>query len=285
MITYKLNSFSNADFMISVDKGVHTADFPSHYHDFTELTIVTSGSATHVVEGLEYPIRKGSVMSVNPCFAHEYKDVDNLEHYNFMFDVGSFALLENGLKKLKGFRLFFETLPQMRYRRKFIGQMVLDDEQFEFTSAVCELIYKEFKSKSPEYKILVKTYFTTLLAYISNIYVSDEESIPEAIEKIIQSVEYIEENFNKKISIAELSEIACLSERHYSRLFKKVYGISPAQYIINCRVDHARLLIRSTDATLTEIAYLCGFSDNSAFSKTFLKKYGVSPSQYREEKD
>lgn len=281
MIKYMLNSFSNIDFQLGVDKSIHTADFPQHSHDFTELTIVMSGTATHIIENTSHPIQKGSVMSVSPFFSHEYKNVNNLEHYNFIFDVNKLNLLDTELRKLKGFQAFFITLPQFKYRHKFISNIILNDEQFLFVKNLCELIYKEFVNKTEGYKILVRTYFLSLIAYISNLYEPAIENVSESVIKIVNTATYIEENYPEKITVPMLAKLAYLSERQYLRVFKSVYNVTPIQYINDCRLDHACNFIVNTSKTLSEISDACGFSDKSAFSKLFHKHFGITPSKYR----
>lgn len=283
MIDYKLNSFSGIDFQLAVDKEIHTADFPKHSHDFTELTVVTGGTAIHVIEGTEHPIRQGTVMSINPNFTHEYREVNDLEHYNFMFDINKLSLMESELKKLKGFQAFFVTLPEHRYRHKFISTINLDEAQLEFTKTLCELIYTEFKGRTDGYKIRTRTYFLTLITYLSSIYNPTEENVSENILKVIRTAEYIEKSYGNTLTVEQLAGMAYLSQRQYLRVFKSVYGISPKQYIIRCRLDHSCELILNSGYSMTEIASICGFSDKSSFSKLFHKQFGITPTDYRKQ--
>lgn len=281
MTKYMLNSFSNIDFQLGVDKAAHKMDFPEHTNDFTELTIVTSETVINVVEDINPPIQRISVMSVSPFFSHQYKDVDNLKHYNFIFDVNKLNLIDSELRKLKGFQAFFITLPRFRYRHKFISNIVLNDEQLPFVKNLCELIYTEFISKSEGYKILVGTYFLSLITYILNLYDPAIENVSESVIKIVNTATYIEENYASKITVPMLARLAFLSERQYLRVFKSVYNVTPIRYINDCRLDHACNFITTNTKTLSEISDICGFSDKSAFSKLFFKQFGISPSQYR----
>lgn len=81
-------------------------------------------------------------------------------------------------------------------------------------------------------------------------------------------------------SVAELSAQAALSEFHFFRSFKQAFGLSPHQYLIQKRLQRATELLRSRQYTISEIAFLTGFSDIFSFSKAFKKTYRVAPSQY-----
>lgn len=91
---------------------------------------------------------------------------------------------------------------------------------------------------------------------------------------------YLDEHFSEAITVAEVARAAAMSEFHFFRLFKAVYGVSPHQYAVKKRIILAQELIRRRKGTLSEIAFLCGFADVFAFSKAFKKHTCVPPSQF-----
>ena len=70
------------------------------------------------------------------------------------------------------------------------------------------------------------------------------------------------------------------SDERFAKLFKKEFGISPKQYVINKRIKYASSLIIAGYHTLSEISSLCGYNDYKHFSVEFKKIVGVSPSKY-----
>jgi AraC-like DNA-binding protein len=72
-----------------------------------------------------------------------------------------------------------------------------------------------------------------------------------------------------------------MSEAHFCRTFKKLYGQSVIAHINELRVDKAEQLLQNTPLTITEIAFSVGFNDANYFSRVFRKKRGVSPQQTR----
>lgn len=92
---------------------------------------------------------------------------------------------------------------------------------------------------------------------------------------------YINNNIDKKITVTELANRACMSKYHFIRVFNKEFGFTPHEFIINSRINAAKFYIKSSNKSLKEIVYLCGFSNESAFSNTFKKVVGVTPGQFR----
>jgi len=82
-------------------------------------------------------------------------------------------------------------------------------------------------------------------------------------------------------SIQTLLERSNYSYAHLCRLFRAAYGITPVRYINNLRMDQAKLLLRDTTMTVSEIAYQVGLSDAGYFSRLFRKLTGHSPGRYR----
>lgn len=95
---------------------------------------------------------------------------------------------------------------------------------------------------------------------------------------------YITENFSQDISLDSLADRFSYSKDHIVRVFKSVYKITPHQYLLQCRVCYAKLLLSSERISAAEVAAECGFADSSAFYRAFVRLEGVSPAKYRAEK-
>ncbi|MEG1753960.1 MAG: helix-turn-helix domain-containing protein [Christensenella sp.] len=93
---------------------------------------------------------------------------------------------------------------------------------------------------------------------------------------------YIEENYMKKISLNELANLAGFSVSYLSKIFKEETQKSISAYINHVRIENAKKLLRTTDISLVELAYVVGFEEQSYFTKVFKKLEGVSPGKYRD---
>lgn len=99
--------------------------------------------------------------------------------------------------------------------------------------------------------------------------------------KIKYLFEFIRANSNKTLTLSEYSKYLCYNPFYLSKLFKKNFGISFKQYIIQTRLQKAKKMLLTTPLSIKEIAYACGFKDEKYFMKVFKKYESLTPSEYR----
>ncbi|MEN6384790.1 MAG: AraC family transcriptional regulator [Phycisphaerales bacterium] len=93
---------------------------------------------------------------------------------------------------------------------------------------------------------------------------------------------YIDEHLNESLTLEILSELVFLTPDYFSKLFFKIMGVRPIEYINRKRIEHAQLLLLTTSHTLDMIAEKVGFSSASHFNMLFTRYSSVSPGEYRE---
>ena len=96
--------------------------------------------------------------------------------------------------------------------------------------------------------------------------------------------DYIDANFTKKVTVAELATIAGLSPRHFILTFMNTFGYPPHQYLIERRLGFAEELLTKGDLPIAEIAYLSGFSNQSHLTTTMSKYRNRTPKQVRQQR-
>ncbi len=101
---------------------------------------------------------------------------------------------------------------------------------------------------------------------------------------ILSALTYINANYNKQITLEQLSKISGYSKSRFSHLFSSLTKTTPIKYCNGIRLKTSLEMLVSTNLSITEIALDCGFSDSLYYSKLFKKKYGISPSEYRKTK-
>ena len=94
-------------------------------------------------------------------------------------------------------------------------------------------------------------------------------------------MKYMKQNYASKITLAVLSEKFSCSQSMLVKCFKKEYGTTIMNALMDIRLQKAAQRLKSDRRTLKEIANDCGFTEQNYFSKSFAKKYGCSPSEYR----
>ena len=103
---------------------------------------------------------------------------------------------------------------------------------------------------------------------------------PYITEHLSRARNFIDENCCNTIDLQIISECSLLSKFHFTRLFKRHYGITPYQYLTERRMQVAKKLLAS-NKTVIETCYHIGFDSPNTFSATFSKYAGMSPSEYR----
>ncbi len=92
---------------------------------------------------------------------------------------------------------------------------------------------------------------------------------------------YIHQNLHNDIKIDQLAEIACLSNDHFSRVFKSVFGVPPFEFIVRKRIEKSQFLLLSTEHSIHQIIEETNFKNPQYFSRMFKKYTTYTPAKYR----
>lgn len=101
------------------------------------------------------------------------------------------------------------------------------------------------------------------------------------MKRIESIIEYIDQNYHKKISLQEVADNEYLSVYHTSHFIKNILGISFQEYLNSKRLDKFIELLMSTDETITQISYESGFPSTKFLNRLFKLEYNCSPTEYK----
>lgn len=93
---------------------------------------------------------------------------------------------------------------------------------------------------------------------------------------------YMEQHYMDHITVERLADLGHMSKTTFNRHFKKEFGITPIEYLIEVRIKMAKLMLKRKDNQMTDIAMRCGFGSGAHFSSCFQKYVGLTPSEYRD---
>ncbi|MFP4847187.1 helix-turn-helix domain-containing protein [Winogradskyella sp. PE311] len=102
------------------------------------------------------------------------------------------------------------------------------------------------------------------------------------IASIISVKNYIDTHYENDINLDILSHNQFISKFHLLRLFKRYYGLTPKQYLIDKRIETSKTLLKK-GTSVTETCFAIGFQSLGSFSTLFKSRTGKSPSQYQKE--
>ncbi len=131
--------------------------------------------------------------------------------------------------------------------------------------------------RSRSFELLVSRLINDLLIQFLLLYSN------AADDTFTKAIEYIEENYEKKISIDELADIAKISKYHFIRKFKKTYSETPYEFIIRYKINKSKIFLLNTDYSVDEVSMMVGFNDTTTFIRAFKKLIGTTPNKYREQ--
>jgi AraC family transcriptional regulator len=131
---------------------------------------------------------------------------------------------------------------------------------------------------------LIEQILIQLLRRYASIRRTDELELSRAglvDRRIRRAVELMHANLAEELPLEDLAAAAYLSPFHFARLFKKLTGIPPHAYLAALRIERSRLLLATTDSSITEIAARVGYANSSHFGKAFRQSIGLTPRAFR----
>jgi len=103
----------------------------------------------------------------------------------------------------------------------------------------------------------------------------------EILKRLNMAKDFMYTNYNKNVGLEELARHACLSVNHLLLTFKQAFSSSPHQFLIQLRLQRARMLLKTTRYSINEIVCMVGFECPSSFIRLFKNRYNITPMKYR----
>lgn len=260
-----------------------------HTHNFYELNVVIKGSGKHFVGEKVFDISKGSIFIIPPFIKHGYSFVDkDFSVFHILFTDKFFDKYQSILNCITGYNVFFDIEPYLRLKT---GESALirnlDDDKFNELSDIFCLLdkYEKQNEASEQKKEFLVLYVITSICENIDYEANRNHGKNYELFYIMKAAEYLQDNYDKKITITKLCEIANMSRSAFLRNFKKYYDATPSDYLSDFRIKQAKNMLIGTDKSVAVIAHDCGFFDSSHFIRTFKQITGVSPFRFRSEKD
>lgn len=279
----KQDWFHDDGFPIVVERRDPQEPFGLHCHEFAEIVIITGGRGLHITGEDSYELAAGDTFVIGGDRPHDYLNMDQLRLVNILFDPIDFPMTVGDLQSLPGYHALFTLEPACRKQHKFTSRLQLNPAELAETLRQVDLLDEELTSRSPGFATVATAAMLNLATFLSRCYSRSGNPESKKLLRIAESISAIQRNFAEPISLDHLVETSGMSRRSFIRTFENAMGTSPIKYLINIRIQEACRLLRTTDRTITDIAYEVGFSDSNYFSRQFRSTLGVSPRQYRQQ--
>lgn len=210
----------------------------------------------------------------NSCISFGQNDIETKQNSIIYLPKGSDYIV-NGVSDKGCYAINFEIEEKVDFKpflfttKNKAGFL----ERFKNADAV-------WKSQTPGCQMKCKALLYNIIADMQNEfrlgYIAKSTS-----EIIAPAIDYIHKNYTEdNISINLLAQLCNISETYFRQIFRKSYGVSPLKYINNLKITRAKELILSGMYSISDVALLSGFHDESYFSREFKKATGFSPKNY-----
>ena len=275
----EITPISPQDSFLVFDRIKDDFDFPIHFHPEYELNFIKNGKGVRRIVGDNIEeIDDIELVLVGPNLYHGW------ELYN----------CQN--KKIREITIQFhndllhEGLLQRRIMKPVKDMFERSTHGILFSSKISHELCPRIKKLS---KIDGIDYFLELISILHDLATSRNQTLLSSYTANIESFEnsnkikviyeYVQDNFQNKISLSQAAELVNMSTVSFNRFIKKRTGKTFIDYINDVRIGFAARWLIEKDLSISEIAYKSGFNNIANFNRIFKKNKGCTPSKFRED--
>lgn len=250
-------------------------EFAYHYHDFDKIICFLSGKTDYMIEGKKYSLEPYDFILINRNEIHKPIVDFNIPYERIILYIEHDFLEKYRTENYDLTDCFARTGEEKTNIVRFPAVV---------TGRLCDIL-KKMEDCEAEHVYAEELYgeilFLEFMIQLNDACIQNEYAYHHTAKynkKIIDIIQYINENLSEDLSIDRLSETFYMSKYHMMRQFKEETGYSIHQYISEKRVLASKNMILS-GMTATTAAMECGFKDYSTFARAFKKKTGSMPSE------
>jgi AraC family transcriptional regulator len=160
------------------------------------------------------------------------------------------------------------------------------DEMF---LTIAREIRKMLRTPHPVDGVYAETLSRAAAAYLVRNYISGRPSSADSVRRLTpqqcnRAIEYIDERLGDNLTLAGIAKAAGVSTGRLNSEFKQAMKLAPYQYVVNARVRRANALLTSTDLSLAQVAFQCGFSNQQHMTRMVRRMTGRTPGAIRRER-
>ena len=253
-------------FKVTFDK-YQTNGEEMHHHDMYQIEFVSQGEGTLKLNNKEYPAKRGLMYAVRLRDYHSFENVsDTLTVHRIILPLKCMPeKMSYGMLKSKvDIITHLDEEPARHIENLFL---MLESRREA-------LLNNEIYIQEWLINIIITEFFERAAYRPSDVYVPDEAKV----EKVML---YIEDNFRKKLTIADVAEQFRMNPNYLNRIFKEQKGMTLYAAVKNTRLEYSKKLLTDTELPIAEVSKTCGYSDTANFLRDFKKLTGVSPLKFR----
>jgi Beta-xylosidase len=238
-----------------------------HWHRSIEILLVLSGTLQVRVENQQYELQENDILLINSDQVHDTSS-DDCVLVLLQMRLSSFHL-----DWLNPETIHFECNSSMQENSPAFDQ-------------IRELIARLIKlnATSSSHQVLSLSYaYQIIYVLLQNFISSNPGKLrpPKQMERLKHIIRYVEENYQRDLTLTEIAQEECLTPPYLSSFFEKNMNMTLTSYISKIRLEHSLHFLMNTDKSIEEISEACGFANQRSYATLFKKQYGALPSIYR----
>lgn len=275
VLPFKIAKPENNALIYQVDRGEHLYN-RLHQHEEIQISIILKGEGDLVVGDTINRYHENSIVVIGSNVPHLFRTEQEYEGESHMLTL--FFTKES-------FGNFFFELIEMRELesvfKKIDAGLQLKDHIEEIKSIFLQLEHESHLERFISFlkilKYISQAKTKSLSSFIYSRVYSDDEG-----ERMSNVMNYAISNFNKEITLDEVSNIANMTPNAFCRYFKQRTNKTFFQFLLEIRLEHAsRLLLKTKDIHVSEVSDASGFKNISNFNRKFKEFKGRTPTAFR----
>lgn len=253
---------------------------------FSRLYLITEGKAAVYMNKKKYSLSEGELFIIPKFTFHTYECDNFMKHYYICFfdeTIGGRSIFDTAeiRHQLAAEELDWKLMT--RFVTLNIDRHVPSVDPKIYDN---KRVIHTFNQDKMQYDLAKEIESNGILLQLFSRFIANENKFQtethNQYERLDLALNYINNNLGQRITVMELASMMCISPDHFSRIFKRVLGLSPCQYIQSKRIERAQTLLLASQLSISEIAETIGITNISQFSNLFTKQTKRSPREYRE---
>lgn len=260
-----------------IHKPTRAFHVPVHWHEEMEIIYIKDGNLRISVEGEIFEGVPGEIYLVNPGELH-YMETDRVpvNYYTILFPLELVSFQA-------GDAIEYDFMRPFREKRKLLTHNINEMFSVEKIEILLEEAILLNDKQEGMYQLRTKAKLVELLAELEEAGCFYEPMVRKESKLQRNMISYIQEHYTEKLTLEMLAEEFHLSEKYISRYFKEQFSISFMQYVSHLRMEKAKELLRSTEFSITEVAFSSGYPSVNFFIRSFKEENQITPLQYRKQ--
>lgn len=252
------------------------ARIPLHWHPEWEMCFIDQGSIRLTITGSVVTLQKGDGYFINSNIMHgvDYNESGPCKYRCIVFDPSIIAGSPGSA---------FDTLYVQSFLSKGPSSIILKNKSWLTVRKNFEINWLACKEEKAGYEFASRNALSEIFLGIFNHNSSSGYAKPahKTEVRIQQMITWINDHISERIYLKDMSDSLHISERECQRVFAEALHCSPMEYVLKKRINTASIMLTTSEKSITEISYLCGFESPSYFTNIFKKQTGCTPREYR----